>query len=122
MRKLLLGLLMALLVNFSFSQEIESLDYCNCKDKIDQAAPEDKWTKVGYNTSGVFIKTTREDEATSYFVGFSNKDILYVYQRMTGLEVVIVEFEIVTCDSSEYNEVFQYMNENWVEDVVPGTS
>ncbi|MCD2425932.1 hypothetical protein LQ567_24325 [Niabella pedocola] len=39
MRKLLLGLLMALLVNFSFSQEIESLDYCNCKDKIDQAAP-----------------------------------------------------------------------------------
>lgn len=39
MKKRCLGLVIVLLAQVSFSQQIESLDYCNCKDKIDHVAP-----------------------------------------------------------------------------------
>ncbi|MBO9595650.1 MAG: hypothetical protein J7599_22295 [Niabella sp.] len=78
-----------------------------------------QWIKVDYDTSGIFIKTIREDESTAYFVEFSNRDILHIYQRMTGLELLIIEFEIEKFGSENYDHVILHMNESWVEDVIP---
>lgn len=39
MKKLVLGLLTLMTVNVSLGQETETLDYCNCKDKIAQISP-----------------------------------------------------------------------------------
>lgn len=40
MKKLILGLITVFIVNISFGQHTENLDYCNCQDKIDQITPE----------------------------------------------------------------------------------
>jgi hypothetical protein len=39
MKRLILSFIILLIVNFSFGQHVEKLDYCNCVDKIDQLTP-----------------------------------------------------------------------------------
>lgn len=39
MKRLIFGLLTALMVNIAFGQQTEKLDYCNCIDEIDQIEP-----------------------------------------------------------------------------------
>lgn len=81
-----------------------------------------KWHKVHYPAIDTHLKIVnlKEDENVSYFVEFSNGDILYIYQRIVGnVDDWFQDFEIVTRDDThKYNEVFNYMNEDFVEDAI----
>ena len=61
-----------------------------------------------------------EDEAMSYFIEFSNSDIFYIYQRIYGYGDWVQDFKIVSKNKNivEYDEVKQYMNEDWIEKAV----
>ena len=77
-----------------------------------------KWEKIKYDTiqDDIYIKDIREDELISYFINFSNGDIFYIYQRIDGLENWEQNFEIISVKAElRYNEVVEYMNEEWIE-------
>lgn len=79
-----------------------------------------KWRILEYIglESDIFIEEIKEDENTSYFIKFSNNDILYIYQFVDGMENWVLDFEIVTINEiSKYNELIKYMNEDWVENI-----
>ncbi|TWP30776.1 hypothetical protein ETU09_00215 [Apibacter muscae] len=76
------------------------------------------WKEINYKVDkGLFIINIKEEELVNYFVEFSNNDILYIYQRIDGLECVEQDFMIVKKEDNFYNEVFSHMNESFVERV-----
>ncbi|QDZ63454.1 hypothetical protein EVD20_13740 [Elizabethkingia bruuniana] len=64
------------------------------------------------NTNIISIK---EDELTSYFILFSNNDILYIFQRLISSNKWEQNFEIVKKISEDYKEVENYMNKDWID-------
>lgn len=76
------------------------------------------WKEINYKVDkGLFIIDIKEEELVNYFVELSNNDILYIYQRIDGLEHVEQDFMIVKKGDDFYNEVFSHMNESFVERV-----
>ncbi|MDR6563429.1 MULTISPECIES: hypothetical protein [unclassified Arcicella] len=78
------------------------------------------WKRLDYGkllNGNIDITEIKEDELTSYFVKFSNDDILYIYQRIDGLEEFSQDFKIISKNMTDYNEVCKYMSEDWVEKV-----
>ncbi|UUV21500.1 hypothetical protein [Paenimyroides aestuarii] len=63
------------------------------------------------------ITSIKEEELTTYFVLFENGTILYIYQRIIDLENWYQDFDIVNKHSSDYNDVKEHMEEEWVEEV-----
>ncbi len=77
----------------------------------------DKWVPLRYDlTEGIFIKEIKEDEFVSYFILFSNEDILYVYQLFDGT-TWNQQFCIIDKTSNRYDEINKYMNENFVDQI-----
>lgn len=76
--------------------------------------------KVKYNEliNDIYIVAIREDECTSYFIKLSNDDIVYIYKWIDGMEVLYQDFEIVSPNKANYKEVIEYMNEEWVKEVM----
>lgn len=65
------------------------------------------WKEINYKVDkGLFIIDIKEEELVNYFVELSNNDILYIYQRIDGLEHVEQDFMIVKKGDDFYNEVF----------------
>jgi hypothetical protein len=77
-----------------------------------------KWKKLNYDciTEDVFLKKIREDESTTYFIEFSNDDILYVSQNYDG-ETWWQEFKITNKLDNFYLEIYNYMNEEFVQEL-----
>lgn len=71
MKRHFLGLLTALIVNLSFGQQTEKLDYCNCQDKIEQISPvlngqfERKCNGIT-TEKGVFVNGLKNGEWITY--------------------------------------------------------
>ncbi|NLZ74273.1 MAG: hypothetical protein GX905_10775 [Bacteroidales bacterium] len=80
-----------------------------------------KWINIYYKklSNKVYIYKIREDENVSYFIEFSNTDILYIYQRILGnADDWIQDYEIVSKDENiDYERIKEYMAEDFVEDV-----
>ena len=77
-----------------------------------------EWKKINYQgiELGINIEVIKEDENVSYFVKFSNDDIFYIYQKVYNLNRWEQDFEIISkSNSTKYNEVNEYMNEDWLE-------
>ena len=96
----------------------DSTDFISLNN-VEELKKRYNWKEVNYpelSTKDVYIKNIMEDELTSYFIEFSNDDILYVYQRIYGYGEWEQDFEIVGKDKSliRYNEVKEYMNEDWI--------
>jgi len=83
-----------------------------------------KWTRIDYKElihNEVSIIEIKEDESAAYFIKFSNYDILYIYQRIDGLENRSQDFQIVSRDkdADKYKEINEHMNEPWIETIDP---
>lgn len=64
------------------------------------------------------IVQIKEDESGTYFIEFSNSDILHIHQRITLEEFWIMDFEIVkTDDGINYEEVKAHMLEDFVSTI-----
>lgn len=77
-----------------------------------------EWKKINYKEIelGIYISELKEDENVSYFVKFSNDEIFYIYQKIYNLNSWEQDFEIINKENIiKYNEVNEYMNEDWVE-------
>lgn len=80
-----------------------------------------EWIKINYErlNEETYIDFIKEDELVSYFIKFSNNDIFYIFQRVDNLEKWEQDFEIVRVDDQKYSETKAYMNESWVEEIIP---
>ena len=72
------------------------------------------WVRKGW----CYIKEIKEDEAIAYFIRFSNNDILHIYEYVDGLEDWFLDFEIVSPENENYNEITTHMNETWVKTIM----
>jgi hypothetical protein len=80
----------------------------------------DQWDIIDYPSieNGLYVLDVKEDELTTYFIKFSNEDIMQIYQRIEGLGEWIQDFQIVSRKNLEkYTKVLDYMNESWVENI-----
>lgn len=79
---------------------------------------EEEWKKLNYDCSieEIFLERIREDELTSYFLEFSNSDILYISQKYNG-ETWWQEFEVINKRSFFYKDIHNYMYEEFVEEI-----
>jgi hypothetical protein len=93
-----------------------SFEYIN-KNEFDKFKNWKKLNNGNFLNSNIKISEIKEDELTSFFVKFSNDDILYIYQRIDGLEEFSQNFKIVSKGMTDYKEVYEYMSEDWVETV-----
>ena len=78
------------------------------------------WITINYNEieRGISITEIKEDENVSYFIKFSNNDIFYIYQKIYNLNNWEQDFEIINKHNHlKYNEISEYMNENWIESI-----
>ena len=73
------------------------------------------WKKIEVLEENTNIISIKEDELTSYFILFSNNDILYIFQRLISSNQWEQNFEIVKKISEDYKEVENYMNEDWID-------
>ncbi|WP_433831135.1 hypothetical protein [Flavobacterium anhuiense] len=80
-----------------------------------------EWIKINYErlNEETYIDFIKEDELVSYFIKFSNNDIFYIFQRVDNLEKWEQDFEIVCVDDQKYSETKAYMNESWIEEIIP---
>ena len=77
------------------------------------------WKKISWYSlqEELFITRIREDEITSFFLEFSNGDIFFINQHIDSDEFWYQDFKIVSkVDAEQYNEVLEYMNEDFVDD------
>lgn len=80
------------------------------------------WNKLIYKElekDSLYITEIKEDELTSYFVKLSNSDVFYIYQHLDLEGTWHQNFTMVLPKEDNYNEVVEYMEEEWVETVVP---
>ena len=73
---------------------------------------------IGKSLNSFYIKEIKEDEAIAYFIRFSNDDILHIYEYVDGLEDWFLDFEIVSPENENYNEIITHMNETWVNRIL----
>ena len=88
-------------IGFSFVEKANLLD--------------NKWKHCSYWKNKSQINGIYEDELTAYFVVFSNGDILYIYQFISGDERIRQEMRFVLPNDSDYNDIISYMNEDWID-------
>ena len=82
---------------------------------VDDLNLNNRWKYLPHCNDKLLIEGIYEDEITSYFVQFSNGYIFYIYQYLDGDEDVTQDFKIVKPGDSDYNEVVEYMNEDWID-------
>jgi hypothetical protein len=63
---------------------------------------------------GEYIESIRQDEITNYFIEFSNKTILYIYQRIYSSESWEQDFMLVTERDIDYIDIKNHMEEDWL--------
>lgn len=63
------------------------------------------------------ITNIKEEELNTYFVLFEDGTILYIYQKVIDLENWCQDFNIVNKFSSDYKDIKEHMEEDWVEEV-----
>ena len=63
------------------------------------------------------IAEIHEDELSAYFILFTDRSIMYIYQELDGNECIRQMFRIVKPNDEDYHEVVQYMNEKWIETI-----
>lgn len=76
------------------------------------------WKEVDYKNTAdaIYIADMKEDENTSYFILLSNSDIIYIYHWIVGnLDDWYYTFEIVGKSNENYQEVYKYMHEDFIE-------
>ena len=57
-----------------------------------------------------------QDEISNYFIQFSSKTILHIYQRIQDLENWEQDFEIINeHEVDDYRNICNHMNEEWIE-------
>ncbi|WP_293879022.1 MULTISPECIES: hypothetical protein [unclassified Sphingobacterium] len=81
------------------------------------------WNKLIYKELGkdsLHITEIKEDELTSYFVKLSNRDVFYIYQHMDLEGTLHQNFTVVSPKEGNYSEVLEYMEEEWIETLLPG--
>lgn len=78
------------------------------------------WQKIPHPEldNNLTITAIKEDEATNYFIQFSNESILYIYQEIVGDGFWRQQFEIVDKTNPRYADVLEHMNEDWIENTV----
>ena len=76
---------------------------------------DNKWKHCSYWKNKSQINGIYEDELTAYFVVFSNGDILYIYQSISGDEKIRQEMRFILPNDSDYNDIISYMNEDWID-------
>jgi hypothetical protein len=80
-----------------------------------------KWNRlISYQIEeNLYIDEIKNDEWESHFIKLSNDDIIYVHQFIYGYGDWHEDFEFVLkSDTEHYREVYEYMNEEWVTQII----
>lgn len=78
------------------------------------------WAKINFQHSDdLTIKCIKADELVNYFILLSDDAIFYIYQTMHGNDFWCQDFEIgaKNQDMDRYNEIYEHMNEDWIEEL-----
>ena len=103
---------------FSFNKftYYSSLNLYIEQKKILHANNNSQWTTlVNLESENLEIEEIREDENTSYFIRLSNHCIIYISQEVNGDERLIQNVSLISPKDKEYQDVTQYMKEDFVD-------
>lgn len=78
------------------------------------------WAKIDYKrTNDLTIKCIKADELVNYFIWLSDDSIFHIYQVMRGNDFWCQDFEISAKNRGidRYNEIYEHMNEDWIEEL-----